>query len=154
MRRALRKLETHQFDTICVRLCRIGQYPAPAPSPRFTGEGPSVSDPYPHDAFYRRPAASPQAFHLPRLDCLQPQQSPIRHIAPWHRFGRPVGFVVVFLRRARRSRIGAGWGSPRIVFLAWWPVRRHTVVAIFVMVHARRTAGQNHALSTTVSNCD
>ena len=58
---------------------------------------------------------------------LWPQQSPIRHIAPWHRFARPVGSVVVFLRRARRSRVGAGWGSPRIVFLAWRPVRRQTV---------------------------
>ena len=43
------------------------QYPAPAPSPRHAREGPSVSDPYPHDAFSRRPAASPQASHLPRL---------------------------------------------------------------------------------------
>lgn len=45
------------------------QYPAPAPSPRHAGEGPSVSDPYPHDAFYRRPAASPQASHLHRFGC-------------------------------------------------------------------------------------
>lgn len=44
------------------------QYPIPAPSPRYTGEGPSFSDPYPHDAIFRWPAASPQASHLPRLD--------------------------------------------------------------------------------------
>ena len=47
---------------------------------------------------------------------LWPRRSPIRYIAPHARFHRPVGIIVVFLRRARRSRVGAGWGSPRIVF--------------------------------------
>lgn len=62
---------------------------------------------------------------------LLPQQSPIRHIAPNARFHWPVGIIVVFLRRARRSRVGAGWGGPRIVCRHWWPVDRQTMVAAF-----------------------
>jgi len=65
-----------------------------------------------------------------------PLQSPIRHFAPWHRFHRPVGSVVVFLRRARRSRVGAGWGSPRIVCRHLWPVDRQTVAVALSFLRA------------------
>ena len=61
-------------------------------------------------------------FTRPAPGCRTPSRSPIRHLAPQHRVQRPVGFVVAFLRRARRSRVGAGWGSPRIISCAWRPV--------------------------------
>jgi len=54
------------------RVLSTRQYPATAPSPRYTGEGTSLSDPYPHDAIFLWRAASPQALHLPRLHYLQP----------------------------------------------------------------------------------
>lgn len=60
----------------------------------------------------RFPAGFSPAPHWP----MRPRRSPVRHIAPRARLYRPVGIIVVFLRRARRSRVGAGWGSPRIVF--------------------------------------
>lgn len=44
---------------------------------------------------------------------------------------RPVGFVVAFLRRARRSRLGAGWSDPRIMSVRLWPVGPRTVGAVF-----------------------
>lgn len=71
-----------------------------------------------------------------------PVRSPIRHVAPWLRLHRPVGFVVAFLRRARRSRVGAGWGSPRIMSCAWWPVRWQTVASA-LRSHSR-AAKQGH----------
>ena len=71
-------------------------------------------DPYPRSAFFRWPAASPQASHLPCLGRLAPWQSPIRHAARL-RVYRPVGSVSAFLPCARRSRVRAGWGEPRIL---------------------------------------
>ncbi len=61
----------HLETLVCLQLFSdqlfIGQYPAPAPSPRHAEEGPSLPYPYPRDAFCRWPAASPQASLLPRL---------------------------------------------------------------------------------------
>lgn len=95
----------------------IRQYPAPAPPPRHAGGGPSLPDPYPHAAFFRWPAAPPRAFlpPRPRPTLAQAVPDPSHHASAW--LYRPVGSVVVFLRRPRRSRSGAGWGSPRII--AW-----------------------------------
>jgi len=67
-----------------------------------------------------------------------PARSPIRHVVAWPRLHRPVGFVVAFLRRPRRSRSGAGWGSPRTMSRAWRPVRRQTVVAAFEQSRVRK----------------
>lgn len=97
-----------------------GNIRPPLLPPGLAGEGPSLSGSYPRDAFCRRPAASPQASHLPRFDRARSRRSPVRRVSKDAR--RPVGSVVAFLHRARRSRVGAGWGSPRTIVHYWRPV--------------------------------
>lgn len=62
---------------------------------------------------------------LPRRLLTCPASAAVRLAVPDLASGRsrperqPVGFVVVFLRQPRRSRFGAGWGSPRIMASSW-----------------------------------
>lgn len=103
------------------------QYPAPAPSPRHAGEGPSVSDPYPHDAFFRRPAASPQALHLPRLDRTgrgSPRSVTSRLMLDFT--GRWV-LSSCFCAGPEGAASARGGVVPGSYSRHWWPVDRQTV---------------------------
>jgi hypothetical protein len=107
------------------------QYPAPAPSPRHAGEGPSVSDPYPHDALYRRPAASPQASHLPRVGrCGRGGPRSVTSRRGVDFIGRWVSSSC-FCAVPEGAASARGGVVPGSYSRHWWPVDGRTVVATF-----------------------
>ena len=60
-----------------------------------------------------------------------------------------MGCSLAFLRRARRGRVGAGWGKPR-VFSAFGTGMRQTVASIFSQA-AWRTGARNQAYARSIA---
>lgn len=115
----------------------------PRSFPPRTWEKALRSDPYPRDARYRWPAASPQAFHLPRPGLPYAWAVPDPSRRALHRLHRPVGVAVALLRQSRRGRAGAGWGSPRVIARALGPVHTPTVAAALSKPARGKAAGIN-----------
>jgi hypothetical protein len=90
--------------------------------PPHAKEGPSSLSPYPRNARYRWPAASPQRFHLSSslgIDGSHPQEMSPRtepmiirvDALSYNQRPRPLGFIVAFLLNPRRSRMMSGSGE-------------------------------------------
>lgn len=91
----------------------------PRSFPPSCGGRPFASCPYPRDACYRWPTASPQAFHLPRLNSIECWQSPIRPPFFYNERRAAGGFrcrVSAPVQKEPTWR-GVGWSPEHVLFL-------------------------------------
>lgn len=89
------------------------QYPAPVPSPRLQGKALRLTRICAMPFFGGQPLPR-RLLTCPAFRRFGHPRSPIHQVVPGRSLW-PVGSVIAFLRQARRSRLGAGWGSPRVI---------------------------------------